>query len=134
MRRTIKFRGLASASPEPLWVYGAYCEISGKTYITASNGTRIEVRPDSVCQYTGQRDSAGKDVYEGDILDYEIYHALSNRMLRHRGRVSYNPELLTFAVWRRFSPVTLAAVAECNRYVAGNVYENRSLLPEEEEG
>jgi len=71
--RTIEFRGIATQSKE--WVYGYYvqtpdgsCRIHYKPFDGCSTNTWHPVIPESVGQFTGLHDRAGKKIFEGDVV------------------------------------------------------------------
>lgn len=81
MKREIKFRG---KKIDGKWIYGSLAYIEDKPAIIYGrldwvDGTELRgddwdwVNPDTVCQYTGLKDRKGKDVYENDIIEAEIY-------------------------------------------------------------
>jgi hypothetical protein len=76
----------------------------------------------AIMQFTGLTDKNGKEIYEGDILRVEGWSI---------GTVSYHKA--TFRVTCEESRITLEDTSQIYLEVIGNVYENRELLPAEEE-
>ena len=78
-------------------------------------------------QFTGLKDSKGKEIYEGDIIKHEF--RLSNESLI--GIVRYNKELARIQVESRsnFAGLILTAALEMAE-VIGNEFENPELLKE----
>ena len=103
--RTIKFRGKDRKSGK--WFVG-----------TPENGC-LDINPETVGQFTGLRDENGKEIFEGDILDF---NALTVEVRLVRGVFAFlvNGELDE----ELYGDCRTDLFAK----VIGNVYENLDIL------
>ena len=95
--RQIKFRGWNPKNRT--WLYGYYFVNRGGHFIVTDGiqpPTKIaedfEVLFETVGQYTGLKDKNGKEIYEGDIMQFKCYNFLEEKYELHKGRVTYTDD------------------------------------------
>lgn len=103
--RTIKFRGKDRRS--------------GKWFIGTPESGGLDINPETVGQFTGLKDKNGKEIFEGDILDF---NGLTVEVRLVRG-------LFTFLVNGELDE-ELCGDCRTDLFakVIGNVYENLDIL------
>lgn len=65
----IKFRGVSLLDDK--FIYGYLYEEETKAYIIDNQRKFIEVKKDTIGQFTNLLDKDNKEIYEGDIIEYE---------------------------------------------------------------
>lgn len=114
--REIKFRGKWNSK----WYYGNLdVTIGGTCFISLVGGVIQRVDPDTVGQYTGLKDSEGREIYEGDVikLDNEVY------------TVSWAKySACWFVDLKNFGPFLFTQYHAGKSIVIGNVYDNPELI------
>ena len=138
MTRPIKFRAWDNIMKE--WLLGyEYPNLGGFSIVgeTMMMGEWSSVLTDmlhgkfgergeelKIMQYTGISDKNGKEIYEGDILEYEDEHGLTEDFIEP---VEWIEDEYTAGFGTENSANVWAEVARLSK-VIGNIYENPELL------
>lgn len=128
MNRKIIFRGKDFLKEE--WVYGDLVKTKNFVAIKRTNGDYFhptQVSPNTVGQYTGLKDKDGREIYEGDILQY-IGKRRDNMNKVYRRKVVFHEGM--FALLSKELPVYSALNYHCMEdgrsawSVIGNIHDN----------
>lgn len=119
MSREIKFRGM---SIRGTWYYGLICKVEEGTFISNSVGRpmALEIRPETICQFTGLKDKNGKEIFEGDII------------LEHHSGIKYKIFYEDGCFGNSTTQLCNDSINEYEIEVIGNIHENPELLGEKE--
>jgi hypothetical protein len=132
MNREIIFRGKDFLKEE--WVYGDLVKTKNFVAIKRTNGDYFhptQVSPNTVGQYTGLKDKDGREIYEGDILQY-IGKRRDNMNKVYRRKVVFHEGM--FALLSKELPVYSALNYHCMEdgrsawSVIGNIHDNPELI------
>lgn len=148
--REIKFRGKTVNGNE--WIYGM--TISKGTIKRKANKFFMEVEENrwkglqdgSLGQYTGLRDQNGKEIYEGDIVEWVFFY---ERLGANMGVIEDDTIVKGIIRWRQggfvleviendfenagyYSISALYTDTESDVEIIGNIYDTPELIKEEE--
>ena len=120
--REIKFRGRDEHGE---WHYG---DLLSWPIIRSFNGLNYEykeVAADTVGQFTGLKDCEGREIYEGDIVRFELPPMVLTNEKTTVGAVVYEyGQFLVIIHAMRFT--IFSVINDCT--VIGNIYDNPKLL------
>lgn len=136
--REIKFRGRRLDNGE--WVYGFVFMQDGKAYIitdlTPCGFIKHEVDPATVGLSTGMKDKNGREVYEGDIINWLMYR-MDRKGYIEEGRVEFRTNEQATVVINKLTTrdgrESVRNILNCSNdlKVVGNIHDNPELLKTE---
>lgn len=100
----IKFKAKRLDNSE--WVEGYFYAECGNAYIIKdrqkhsmlNRNEAVLVDPSTVCQFTGLTDSKGKEIWEGDVVECEIWTRLYNGSTKVKGVIEYKGSVFVVAI------------------------------------
>ncbi len=135
--REIRYRGKSIA--EKKWVFGSLWldTRDGVTLIWSEEQKYwVRVDPCTVGQYTGLKDRNGKEIYEGDIINW-LTHRMDRTGYIEEGCVEFRTEEQANIVINKFSTKdgrdSICNIIHClnDLKVVGNIHDNPKLLKNE---
>lgn len=125
MNREIIFRGKRIDNDE--WTEGYLFKIWNRTFLlwgmTGDVPNMVEVKPETVGQYTGLTDKNGKKIFEGDIVKFSHLVFDESRI----GVISYEMNVTGFVLGHKGGYSWIVYPNEFYE-VIGNIYDNPELL------
>ena len=135
--REIEFKGKRKDNGK--WVYGGISINYDRVWIDTSYYGQVAVEPETIGQYTGQKDKNGKKIFEGDIIEfsYDIFVGNFDTFIA-KGKVVFEEGAFyvkCFENERRTKDEAylLYSINIDTIEVIGNIYDNPELLEVEDE-
>ena len=134
MKRKVKFRGKSQKTGE--WLYGdlvrnvegAFAVVPPFEMTTNNLCDRYEVEEETIGQFTRMYDSAGREIYEGDILMCKAGHFVV-QIDTDAARFMASPAVLYNSVFFNEASFTLSYNSISYWFsICGNIHDNAELL------
>ena len=138
MNREIKFRGmdangimrygrLSQDKPDTTAYYSEYSQR------ICWDNSNIPVSNKTLSQYTGLKDKNGKEIYEGDVLEFWTFSATGNAVknvsyVKEDGGIYVVPMLYHTNSYYLCDAIWISNKLEKGVFVIGNIYENPELI------
>ena len=136
MNREIKFRGKDLTNG--MWYYGYYIKTKEESKIITDDGF-VFIKPETIGQFTGLKDTNDKEIYEGDIVTSDTYPFVDGEGNRnYHGVVTWLEDGFVVETVRSVE-TTVRGISERNTEritdflsrlpeVIGNIHDNKELL------
>ncbi|MCH5305105.1 MAG: hypothetical protein J1E79_01340 [Rikenella sp.] len=132
MKREIKFRGKRLDTGE--WIYSdeSFVHTEAGVFIGPYNDEK-QVDPDTVGQYTGLKDRNGKEIFEGDIINW-LMHRTDRTGYIEEGYVEFRTDEQAVVVINMFATrdgrENVRNLLNCRNdlKVVGNIHDNPEWL------
>lgn len=137
MKREIKFRG--KNPKDGKWYYGSLVLdydkkpmilVAGYSHTGSAFSGCLNVIPETVGQFTGLKDSNGKDIYEGDIVSgYNCRDFCINKNGFINAAITWIQAKCSFGLQvKDISKSYLCSLTSDITTIIGNIYDNPELL------
>ena len=128
--RTIKFRGKSIEGKE--WLYGDLLSSADKKRFAilvdnAESCDECEVAPETIGQFSGLYDCNGKEIYEGDIVEWEK-DGLMYVVKFWDGMFYASVEECNDGIFGGFPLHALTEYEDRKCEIVGNIFDNTELL------
>ena len=133
--RTIKFRGYNKK--RGIWLYGNYILNRGAHFIApqefadGKTWEDYEVEEESIGQFTGLTDKNGREIYEGDIVQWgDSEHKIKQVVEFRNGAFGYVYDTIgSFVPYAANTNFDFAALGTDKRFeIVNNIHDNLDLI------